>query len=219
MSNSLDWISKVSIGTFVNASSSDIYSDFTSKWISLLPKSRNKLVLTPGFSGRSQKEYYRIWIDFNGDKDFSDAGELVFSVNNSTKSTVSGTLNIPANASGKTRLRIAMKNGSAPTACETFKNGEVEDYTVSFSADVAGEPLTNEKESIHIYPNPSTGMVHIETSAEQSEVFIFSSKGQLIKHLIAVSNETLNLDDLPKGLYFIKILTQNESKTQKLILQ
>jgi len=34
-------------------------------------------------------------------------------------------------------MRISMKYGAAPTSCETFNEGEVEDYTVA----IGGQPL------------------------------------------------------------------------------
>ncbi len=132
-----EWIAKVQVDGFSNASQGQTYSDFTSKVISLAPGSHT-LTLTPGFSGSAYKEYWAVWIDWNGDKDFADSGEQVFTANGTA--AVTGTFTVPTSApQGQTRLRVAMKYNAAPTNCETFSYGEVEDYTLNITA-ATGEP-------------------------------------------------------------------------------
>ena len=87
------------------------------------------LTLAPGFGSGSYTENFRVWIDFNHDSVFSDS-ELVYA--GASSGTISSTFTVPASAlSGQTRMRVSMKYGGSPTACETFTYGEVEDYTVT----------------------------------------------------------------------------------------
>ncbi|WP_338759356.1 GEVED domain-containing protein [Bernardetia sp. ABR2-2B] len=131
--SSYEWIAGVQIGSFSNTSGDDGgYVDRTSTTVTLEQGSANALTLTPGFSGSTYNEYWKIWIDFNKDGDFEDAGELVFDAGSLSSSAVSGTLNIPSNAAtGTTRMRVSMKYNGSQTACETFTYGEVEDYSVN----------------------------------------------------------------------------------------
>ncbi|WP_338811956.1 GEVED domain-containing protein [Bernardetia sp. Wsw4-3y2] len=131
--SSYEWIAGVQIGSFSNTSGNDGgYADRTSTTVTLEQGSANALTLTPGFSGSTYNEYWKIWVDFNKDGDFDDAGELVFDAGSLSNSAVSGTLNIASNAAtGTTRMRVSMKYNGAQTACETFTYGEVEDYTVN----------------------------------------------------------------------------------------
>jgi len=131
--SSYEWISNVEIGSFSNSSQGAGYSDFTNQTVELTAGSSYNITLTPGFSGSSYQEYWKIWIDFNGDKDFEDSGELVYDAGSTSSSAVSGTIDIPSDASGSTRMRVSMKYNGEQTACESFSYGEVEDYTVSFS--------------------------------------------------------------------------------------
>ncbi|MGM0497234.1 MAG: S8 family serine peptidase, partial [Bacteroidota bacterium] len=131
---SYEWISNVEIGSFSNESGSAGYSDFTDQTIELTAGSSYDITLTPDFSGSTYQEYWKIWIDFNGDKEFT-SDELVYDAGSTSSSAVSGSIDIPSDASGSTRLRVTMKYNGEPTACETFSYGEVEDYTVSFSGD------------------------------------------------------------------------------------
>ena len=84
--------------------------------------------------GSSNKEYWKIWIDLNNDKDFDDKDELVFDAGSASSTAVQGKINIPASVTNlTTRMRISMKNESAPDPCESFDAGEVEDYTVTIN--------------------------------------------------------------------------------------
>lgn len=115
------------------------YGDFTSLTANVTKGSVYSISLTPGYTGSAYPEYWRVWIDYNGDKDFDDAGELAFDAGATSTTTVTGTISIPSNVSvtGNTRMRVSMKYNAAPTQCETFSYGEVEDYTVNI-----GNPST-----------------------------------------------------------------------------
>ena len=85
--------------------------------------------MTPGFDSRAYIENWKIWIDFNQDGDFDDAGEEIFS--GSSDAAISSVINIPTGISlGQTQMRVSMQWGGIPEPCSTFTYGEVEDYTV-----------------------------------------------------------------------------------------
>jgi chitodextrinase len=130
--SSYEWISKVEIDSYSNASGAAGYSDFTNENIALEAGTTVDITLTPGFSGSTYNEYWKIWIDYNNDADFDDSGELVFDAGSLSKNAVSGTISIPSSASGTTVMRVSMKYNAEQTACESFTYGEVEDYTVTF---------------------------------------------------------------------------------------
>lgn len=136
-SSSYEWISSITVGSFSNTSGAAGYSDFTSQTINLTAGSNYNVSLTPGFSGSVYQEYWKIWIDYNADGDFSDAGELAFSGGPSS-ATVNGSIAIPSSASGSTRMRVSMKWNATQTECEIFSYGEVEDYTVDISGGGGG---------------------------------------------------------------------------------
>jgi Zn-dependent metalloprotease len=128
--SSYEWISNVTVGSFSNSSGAAGYTDFTGQTVSVNAGDSYAISLTPGFSGTVYNEYWKIWVDYNGDGDFSDAGELAFDAGSLSNTTVTGTLNVPSNASGTTRMRVSMKWNASQTACEIFSYGEVEDYTI-----------------------------------------------------------------------------------------
>jgi len=133
---SYEWISSVTVGAFTKTSGASGYTNYTSSVIELTPGESYPVSLTPGFASTTYNEYFKIWIDYNGDADFSDAGELVYDAGALSKTTVTGSFTVPAGLSGETRMRVSMKYNAAQTECETFSYGEVEDYTVSFVAGI-----------------------------------------------------------------------------------
>ena len=130
-----EWIAGVKVGSLNKTSGANGgYVDFTSSSVSLSQGSSNALTLTPGFAGTTYNEYWKVWIDFNKDNDFDDAGELVYDAGSASSAVRTGTIAIPSNApTGSTRMRVSMKYNGAQTACETFSYGEVEDYTVNIT--------------------------------------------------------------------------------------
>ena len=128
-----EWIESVQLGTNANNSTSSGdkgYEDFTGKSFTADAGSSLDIILQPGFSSPGKKESWNVWIDYNGDKDFDDYNELVFSSSASSK-TVSGKITVPEGLNLTTRMRISMKRNSSPSPCEIFTFGEVEDYTIS----------------------------------------------------------------------------------------
>nr|MBF6609121.1 fibronectin type III domain-containing protein [Flavobacterium sp.] len=121
-----------------SAATSSGYSDFTSLSAAVNRGTAYTITITPSWTGSTYSEGYAVFIDYNRDGDFTDAGETVWTLSASTASPVNGTFTIPATAAlGTTRMRVSMKYNGVPTACEAFSYGEVEDYSVNISGGTA----------------------------------------------------------------------------------
>ncbi|MCP5052320.1 MAG: hypothetical protein GY940_34450 [bacterium] len=125
------YISAVEFGDFYNTSGASGYSNFTSLSRNMTRGGNVNLALTGSHTGDAYHGYWRIWIDYNQDGDFSDAGEQVFSGH--SNGNVLGSFTVSSGATtGSTRMRIVMQHGNyRSSACGTFTLGEVEDYTVN----------------------------------------------------------------------------------------
>jgi hypothetical protein len=130
-----EWINNVTLGTINNTTTaSGGYSDFTNLSTNLTPGTSYNISLKPGYAGSTYTEYFKVYIDYNNDKDFDDAGENVYS-SAGTTTTVSGSFTVPTTASaGATRMRVVMKDGTISGPCGTFTYGEVEDYTINIGS-------------------------------------------------------------------------------------
>ncbi len=128
-----EYISNVQLETINNTSSDGTggYSDFTSISTSLAKGSDYTITVTPTWTGTAYNEGYSVWIDYNQNGDFTDAGEQVWTQAATQTTPVNGTFTVPTGAlDGNTRMRVSMKYNGVPTSCESFPYGEVEDYTV-----------------------------------------------------------------------------------------
>lgn len=134
-----EWIQSVVIGANSKVSGSNGgYADFTGTTWSLNKGTAYSITLTPGFTSTTYNEYWRIWVDLNGDGDFGDSGELIYDSGSASSAVRTGSMTIPTSATATTtRMRVSMKYNAAPTECEAFAYGEVEDYTVSLDGAAA----------------------------------------------------------------------------------
>ena len=76
-----------------------------------------------------------IWVDWNNDGDFNDAGELAFNAGNPSSSQFSGTILVPmTSTTGDTRMRVLLYSNEGsyiPDPCGWYSNGETEDYRMN----------------------------------------------------------------------------------------
>ncbi len=103
--------------------------------------------------------------------------------------------------------------GSAFGICE-----ELYDYvltlTTSTSADVSVEP-----NALTVFPNPVNGYFSIKGEVDDYTVEILDASGQVYKTIHATDHITIDINDLPSGLYFISILNNanNQISIEKII--
>ena len=160
-STTYEYINKVVLGTINNTSGNNNgYGDYTALSTNLTAGSSATIKLTPGFTGTSYTEYWRVFIDYNHNGVFTDAGESLGGRNGT--GAVSKAFTVPATATnGATRMRVIMHYGSARTnTCGTFTDGEAEDYTVNISGGTLAAFATAETISsagILVTPNPAKG--------------------------------------------------------------
>ncbi|RYF96046.1 MAG: hypothetical protein EOO00_03675, partial [Chitinophagaceae bacterium] len=135
-------ITRVSIGTIDNRSpvtpGGPAHEDFTSLSTNLLG-GQTYQVTVEGVTNGNVADNYHLFADWNGDGDFSDAGErrIIGSISNSTGSDgISATTSItpPTDATpGASRLRIVKRSGISSFPCGNSGLGQAEDYTIFLS--------------------------------------------------------------------------------------
>nr|NQU91317.1 T9SS type A sorting domain-containing protein [Bacteroidota bacterium] len=72
---------------------------------------------------------------------------------------------------------------------------------------------------VRIYPNPTSGMIHITGIEESSSIKIFNAFGEQIKHNEILTSNEVDLSGQPKGVYFIRIESEKGSYFEKIIIQ
>ncbi len=226
-----EWIAYVELGNIQNTSGADGgYADNTDQSTAIAPGSTQTIVLRTGFAGRTYREGWGIYIDYNRDGDFEDAGELIVSGTVETTSNVSATFTVPTSASqGFTRLRVSMKYNDVPDPCETFTYGEVEDYAVNISSTVRSVatfypeaiPIDQPSETLlEFYPNPAHQSVEL-TKTQSARVEITTLQGEVLStSQIDENQRTIQLKGLNSGVYLMRIQEKNGKEIiEKIIIK
>lgn len=128
--NSNIGVTAFSMGTISNSSSAQsltlpYYNDYSSKFTAVKKGANQSFSITVG----SVSTKVTLFIDWNNDGDFADAGESIYT-GTGTGATLSSSLTVPLTASaGAKRLRLSADGGAATPAPCANANGEFEDYT------------------------------------------------------------------------------------------
>ncbi len=91
-----------------------------------------------------EEDQVAVWVDWNQNENFSDAGEAFLLASADAGVTFTGTIDAPIGATlGSTRMRIRMMYTGTPSPCGTSAYGEVEDYSVNVVGPIAA-PVNDE---------------------------------------------------------------------------
>jgi Zn-dependent metalloprotease len=208
-------IGKVVFGTINNTSTGTTgYENYTAISTNAARGTAYTITITPVWTSTVYSEGYAVFIDYNQDGDFTDAGETVWTKATSTAATATGTITIPATATlGTTRLRVSMKYNGIPTSCESFSYGQVEDYSINITASgaivnqeiAAGLVETNETARFALYPNPVVDELNVSLADNTGYTFrITNTLGQQVSSG-ALSGNPIDVRTLKTGLYVIEL--------------
>ncbi|WP_108809397.1 GEVED domain-containing protein [Aquimarina spinulae] len=125
-------ITNVSLGSINNSSTNAAYNDFTNQSTNLTNGQATALTITMNNNTWTYNAV-GVWIDWNNNGDFTDAGELVYSRYGA--GPYSANITPPSGAISNTSLRMRVRVGYGseakitPCGTDTYL-GEVEDYTI-----------------------------------------------------------------------------------------
>lgn len=177
-----------------------------------------------------------VFVDWNQDGDFLDAGETYFGTTALTimgstgvdGKTAVGNIVVPEGAMlGNTRMRVKKNFGTAayPNPCASAGTlaapaltgyGQAEDYMVTVKEPGLGVSNTT-KGQMSVYPNPVKDLLNIESAYRKvTEVAFYSMDGKLVK-TVKENVSSINVSILPKGVYIVKVKTSDAEKSFKVI--
>lgn len=223
--NSQEWIDYFKFGTMERFSGADAGGYFNA---AATYSPLNVTIGTTGIAGivsaafsgaTSRSERYAVYIDFNRNGNFTDAGERVTGPTAmSNNGYYNFAVNIPSTATpGITAIRVVMlRQPTTVTPCLTGSRGETEDYYLNLVAPAGIAPIYNtetvineQKAEITVKPNPSNGLftLSIPEHVDAVQYELISSTGTVLQKAPTGKTRTFTLDirSRPNGLYFLQI--------------
>lgn len=219
-----EWISGVQLGPWLHESGpgGNGFQNFSFE-LSDLPVlnagAEVPVILYPGFSSLISKEYFRLYVDYNQDGDFSDSGELAFDPGFALEGPAFGVIHVPNLLQpGISRLRVIMKyttpNDTPPEPCGNFNFGQVEDYCVELKTDSLNTSIFNniQKTGFSIYPQPALDGAVLDFSdgiiPEEGLLIIRDMMGRLIQQSrVSIGQDGLYhlvVQDWKTGIYTLQ---------------
>ncbi len=224
-----EWIDSFSVADFHFKSGKNAgYVKFDTVATVLRSGKKYQFALKPAFAGPIYNESLRVWIDYNGDGDFEDAGEQVWEVTKFNAVVKSDSFTVPfAVSEGVTRMRVAMKyvtaSNTPPQYCEVFDGGEVEDYCIRLEKSSSVSPLISDND-VKLYPNPFNNYFILKNENKTNRILrveLLYADGRIFyaKQFDASENEYLVADLPPIGvnIVFVKIETEKGVLVKKMI--
>ncbi len=222
-----EFISKVTVTPngnkeMTNESLASTYSDFTGnplKFIELIQGSKGNQITIDKTLSSGTNAGLAVWIDFNRNGEF-DINERILADGPNGNPTASTTFSVPDNAFISLTdykyvvMRVALQKDGIPVNCTSFKNGEVEDYTVRISKKAVPNSLN--QADIHIYPNPVSSVLYVKNISIKAQYKIYSAVGRLISTGIILNN-AIDVSNLINGMYMIEIEDGNTTVQKKFL--
>ncbi len=211
-------IGKVTFGTINNTSTGTAgYENFTAISTNAVPGTAYTITITPFWTSTVWTEGYAVWIDYNNNGLFTDAGELVFSKATSTVTPATGTVTIPVGtALGSKRMRVALKYNAIPASCGSYTYGQVEDYTVNITSVARGIETNQESLSINLYPNPVQDILNISSVEENATYRVLNILGQEVAKG-KIENGSISVSNINTGNYLLEVSSNGQTAIKRFI--
>lgn len=220
-STAAGYIDRVSVANLSRISNSDGgYYDATNLYASLKPGNSYTMTVSPAYSGAKKNTYWSVFIDYNRDGDFTDAGELAGQKTYKGTGNTTISFTVPTGASlGDARMRVMMSLSAYPTSCSTFSSGEVEDFTAQLTNTPEEVPFNllpvEVAGGLIIYPNPASGELYIhydlDSDVDRTEIKVLDLSGRAVLGSVSSGkrgfNETsIDISALKNGNYVLQLV-------------
>ncbi|WP_217275282.1 M4 family metallopeptidase [Hymenobacter sp. BRD128] len=232
-SQSYEYIDLVNIGSINRTSGADGgYYNGSASSTSVAAGSSQTINFSAGFTGSAYTEYWSVYIDYNQNGVFTDAGELVVNGSSSSAGTLYSTFTVPTTAkNGSTRLRVVMSDNSGTTSCGSYSYGETEDYTLTITggaaiaaaaapASLAATTISGDA-VLSLYPNPAltTLTLSLSSNAELTKVEVLDVRGAAVPAARYQGNGQLDVSGLAGGLYLLRASDGQHTFIQRFVKQ
>ncbi|EMQ94007.1 hypothetical protein D778_01191 [Xanthomarina gelatinilytica] len=86
-----------------------------------------------------------------------------------------------------------------------------------YNSTLSVDDISLDENTVKLYPNPATDVVNIKTNQTIKNVAVFNVNGQKV---LEIANQSqINISNLPTGMYFLSINTNQSNQTIKILKQ
>ena len=222
-----EYINNVLLNTINNttACSAGGFGNYSAMSTTLAKGSPYTVTVSPainGAPGAYTDDEIAVWIDYNNDLDFADAGERIAYVLVAAGWNNVFNFVVPATATTalvNMRVRISYSVDGAIIPCGESTFGEVEDYKVNIVASSGLEE--NNLDGLSIFPNPTNDFITIDLTSGNAivnEIKLVDLTGKTLLTSTIINNSSkLDLQMLSSGVYHVIVNTNLGSVTRKII--
>jgi endonuclease I len=94
------------------------------------------------------------------------------------------------------------------------------EYAMAIWGSLLATTSFNALDGVAVYPNPTNGNINIQSDIQLDEIELININGQLVQKINspAFQDNTYVLENLPRGFYFLKLTSDRQSTTRKVIV-
>jgi lysyl endopeptidase len=224
-----EFIQNVTLQGINNTTTCTNYASYANTAV-LTPGVGYTVTVVPQITGQGAGSAYTgdeiaVWIDWNDDMDFTDAGEQVgYAIASQSAFDTQFEFTAPASAmiGSQVAMRVRMSyqpDDGAITPCGTSQYGEVEDYLINIQA-TAGLEEAGIFADVSVFPNPASDKVSVDlssVSAENVSVTLIDMTGKIltVQKNVAGTVASFDMSTRAKGMYQVRISDGSSVSTRK----
>ncbi|OFY34947.1 MAG: hypothetical protein A2W91_03945 [Bacteroidetes bacterium GWF2_38_335] len=129
-------------------------------------------------------------------------------------------MNHPGTLSIRVRWIMTSNEGLTGVDVDSLGTSKIDEVLVT-GEDLTGVQTVLFEDMVSVYPNPSNGIVNIESPEEIAKVILVNNMGQIVGQFNGNTNHVvLNSENQPEGLYFAMIFFHNDNTptTKRIII-
>lgn len=111
----------------------------------------------------------------------------------------------------------AAQNNQSPYSEWTIQHS-YSTYALAENCSLSTESF--ESNAVSVYPNPASDILHInlENGSTPDKVLLFDLNGRLVMKHNNLNTGTISLQNISKGIYLLKVFSQSQTATKKLVI-
>lgn len=92
-------------------------------------------------------------------------------------------------------------------------------YAVNVLVDTTTSILEGSNTTVGIFPNPADKFVNVSTSYSRNNITLMDAAGRVVKNQTISQSGTFGIEDMPAGIYLLRVSNENSNSIHRLVIQ